>query len=73
MRRVPLHRRVLSYGALVTMCLRFRVPGVRDYSCFYRAYRIAALRRGVARFGERPWLANPADPDAWPLPRDAYR
>ena len=27
----------------------------------------------VARHGERPWLANPADPDAWPLPRDSYR
>jgi uncharacterized protein (TIGR02996 family) len=27
----------------------------------------------VARHGERPWLANPEDPDTWPLPRDAYR
>ena len=27
----------------------------------------------VSRYGERPWLANPANPDAWPLPRDAYR
>jgi uncharacterized protein (TIGR02996 family) len=27
----------------------------------------------VATFGPRPWLANPADPDRWPLPRDAYR
>ena len=34
------------------MCLRFRVPGVRDYSSFYRAYRIAVLRRGLERFGD---------------------
>lgn len=27
----------------------------------------------VARYGARPWLANPEDPDTWPLPRDAYR
>lgn len=52
MRGVPFHRSVLSHGARYTMCLRFRVPGVRDYSCFYRAYRISALRRGLARFGD---------------------
>ncbi|HST83774.1 MAG TPA: TIGR02996 domain-containing protein, partial [Kineosporiaceae bacterium] len=27
----------------------------------------------VARHGPRPWLANPENPDAWPLPRDSYR
>jgi uncharacterized protein (TIGR02996 family) len=27
----------------------------------------------VSRYGARPWLANPANPDAWPLPRDSYR
>jgi uncharacterized protein (TIGR02996 family) len=27
----------------------------------------------VSRYGPRPWLANPANPDAWPLPRDSYR
>jgi uncharacterized protein (TIGR02996 family) len=26
-----------------------------------------------SRYGPRPWLANPEDPDAWPLPRDSYR
>ena len=26
-----------------------------------------------SRHGARPWLANPEDPDVWPLPRDAYR
>jgi uncharacterized protein (TIGR02996 family) len=35
--------------------------------------RPALANELVSRFGERPWLANPANPDAWPLPRDAYR
>lgn len=41
--------------------------------------RVTAIDRPMlaneleARFGKRPWLANPEDPDAWPLTRDAYR
>lgn len=41
--------------------------------------RVTAIERPplanelVARYGARPWLANPEDPDAWPLPRDSYR
>lgn len=41
--------------------------------------RVTAIERPAladeleARYGKRPWLANPANPDAWPLPRDSYR
>lgn len=41
--------------------------------------RVTAIDRPMianeleARYGRRPWLDNPEDPDAWPLPRDAYR
>ncbi len=49
-------------------------PGGRDLDG-----RVTAIDRPelanelVARYGARPWLANPANPDTWPLPRDAYR
>ncbi len=41
--------------------------------------RVTAIDRPMianeleSRHGRRPWLDNPEDPDAWPLPRDAYR
>ncbi len=41
--------------------------------------RVTAIDRPMvaneleARYGRRPWLDNPEDPDAWPLPRDSYR
>lgn len=41
--------------------------------------RVTAIERPalanelVSRHGARPWLANPSDPDTWPLPRDSYR
>jgi uncharacterized protein (TIGR02996 family) len=35
--------------------------------------RPALANELVSRYGPRPWLANPANPDAWPLPRDSYR
>ena len=45
------HRRLLSRGAS-TLLRRLRpVPGVRDYSCGYRAYRVGILRRALARYG----------------------
>ena len=41
--------------------------------------RVTAIDRPVVadelitRHGPRPWLANPDNPDTWPLPRDSYR
>ena len=45
-------RRLLSYGASGLVTLVRPVPGVRDYSCGYRAYRASAVREGFARDGD---------------------
>jgi dolichol-phosphate mannosyltransferase len=52
-RGVPLYRRMLSRVASVIFRLIFPIHGVRDYTCGYRAYRVAALKLGVERFGDR--------------------
>jgi dolichol-phosphate mannosyltransferase len=50
---VPAHRVVLSAGISWLLRLRFRLPGVRDYSCGYRAYRASVLQRALAAYGDR--------------------
>jgi dolichol-phosphate mannosyltransferase len=45
-------RRVYSYGARAILSLRFPAPGVRDYTCGYRAYRAAILQRAFDRWGD---------------------
>ena len=45
------HRRLLSRGASTLLQQLRPVPGVRDYSCGYRAYRLGILRRALARYG----------------------
>jgi dolichol-phosphate mannosyltransferase len=50
---VPPHRAVLSAGVGSLLRLRFGLPGVRDYSCGYRAYRVDLLRRALAGYGDR--------------------
>ena len=42
---VPLMRRVYSAGARFLFTAVFHVPGVKDYTCSYRAYRAGMLRR----------------------------
>lgn len=37
-------RKILSYGARVVYTFTFRIPGVRDYTCGYRLYKIEALK-----------------------------
>ena len=49
---VPFFRRVLSAGARAVFTFLFPVPGVRDYTCAFRAYRGDLLRRGIERWGE---------------------
>jgi dolichol-phosphate mannosyltransferase len=46
-------RRVLSRGASFLLSISARVGGARDYTCGYRLYRAAVLRRAVAAWGER--------------------
>jgi dolichol-phosphate mannosyltransferase len=46
-------RRLMSFGARLLFQLVFPIPGVRDYTCGYRAYRVAVIRRAFAEYGER--------------------
>lgn len=51
-RGVPLLRRVLSYWGSWLLRILFPTPGVRDYTCGYRAYRAALLQRVIETRGE---------------------
>jgi len=49
---VPGHRRALSdLGRLVFQVL-YPIPGVRDYTCCFRAYAVPLLRRARALYGD---------------------
>jgi dolichol-phosphate mannosyltransferase len=48
---VPLSRRILSRGASLLFRVLYPVPGVRDYTCGYRAYRAGLLKAAFARWG----------------------
>jgi len=50
---VPGHRRLLSSGASLLFRLALPIPGVKDYTCGYRAYRIEVLRQAVEELGDR--------------------
>lgn len=52
-RGVPLLRRCLSWQVRFVLTLRFRLPGVRDYSSGYRAYRVQVLRQALTYYGDR--------------------
>jgi dolichol-phosphate mannosyltransferase len=52
-RGLVLHRRIISWVASVMMRLVFPIPGVRDYTCGYRAYRADVLKAAMAKFGDR--------------------
>ncbi len=49
---VPRHRLLLSHGASAMLKILIRYPGVRDYSCGFRAYRVQTLRQLIATYGE---------------------
>lgn len=51
-RGVPLLRRALSYWGSWLLRILFPTPGVRDYTCGYRAYRAALLQRVIETEGE---------------------
>lgn len=46
-------RHVFSRGASFLLRLFFPIPGVRDYTCGYRAYRAATLKRAFATYQGR--------------------
>jgi dolichol-phosphate mannosyltransferase len=49
---VPLSRRFMSRAASILFQAIFPVPGVRDFTCGYRAYRAEVLRAAVNRYRE---------------------
>ncbi|MDO8527032.1 MAG: glycosyltransferase family 2 protein [Deltaproteobacteria bacterium] len=49
---VPMSRRFLGYGASFLFRLFFPIPGVRDYTCGYRAYQSALLKRAFDVYGD---------------------
>jgi len=50
---VPVGRRLLSFGARIVFAVALRLPGVRDYTCGFRAYRAALIRKGLGRYGDK--------------------
>lgn len=50
---LSLDRRILSRTVNVLLAAFFAVPGVRDYSCGFRAYRAGVLQRAWALLGDR--------------------
>jgi dolichol-phosphate mannosyltransferase len=51
-RGVPAFRRLTALGAAGLFKSVHPVRGVWDYTCGYRAYRVAALKRAAAKYGE---------------------
>ncbi len=50
---VPLLRQITSWGAAALFKLILPVPGVWDYTCGYRSYRVGALKKASAFYGAR--------------------
>ena len=49
---LALHRRIISYAASALMRMLFPTPGVRDYTCGYRAYRGETLSKAILAYGD---------------------
>ncbi len=50
---VPAYRKFISRGANLFMKIMFRIPGTRDYSCGFRAYRGQVIRDAIRIFGDK--------------------
>lgn len=46
-------RKQFSALARLLFTVFARIPGVRDYTCGYRAYRVSLLKKGFAHYGDR--------------------
>ena len=51
-RGVSLGRRAMSYWGSWLLRLLFPIPGVKDYTCGYRAYRASVLQQVIAEHGQ---------------------
>lgn len=50
---VPVYRRFLSYAASTLFRTLLPIPGVKDFTCGYRAYRAKVIKDATARYGDR--------------------
>jgi len=57
-RGVPWNRLLLSLGAAWLFRLVFPIPGVRDYTCGYRAYRVTVLKQLISKYGEDRFVSE---------------
>ena len=51
-RGVSLYRRLLSYAAAILFRTILPIQGVRDYTCGYRAYKAALLKKAFQEYGD---------------------
>jgi len=56
---LSLQRRALSQGARLVLGALRHIPGVRDYTCGYRAYRVGALRQALSVYGATGLITAP--------------
>ncbi|MCC6547300.1 glycosyltransferase [Candidatus Sumerlaeota bacterium] len=49
---VPPHRMLMSLGARILFQLFLALPGVRDYTCGFRAYRAEIIRKAFEEYGD---------------------
>lgn len=49
---VPAHRQLMSFGAFVLFRIFLALPGVRDYTCGFRAYRSGLIRKAFEQYGD---------------------
>ena len=50
---VPFNRRMMSLGARWLFKFRLNLPGVRDYTCGFRAYHASTIRRAFELYGDQ--------------------
>lgn len=49
---VPPHRLLMSHGARLLFWIFLGLPGVRDYTCGFRAYRAGLIREALEHYGD---------------------
>ena len=52
-RGVPLSRRLLSFAAGTIFKILFPIPGVKDYTCGFRAYRVDLIKKGMEIYKDK--------------------
>jgi len=52
------HRHVLSRGASWLLSTAFPIPGAQDYTCGFRAYRVATLQRALSVYGQEGFVSQ---------------